>query len=271
LAGRYTDLKQAYAGPADKAQHFTPRVGLSISIDKETSVYALYDQAFVPQTGVLTSGAKVQPITGNNMEVGVKKQWFGGRWSTGLTGYRIVKNNELIADPTQAPTSGLSIELGQKLVEGIEFDMKGTIIRGLTLVANYAYTDSRVLKVAEGVTTLKEGDLIPGFAKHTANAWLTYRVPHGALKGFGISGGVTFLGERATYWDPSPEGGQQLPDYVKVDAGLSWENEKINITANAFNLLNEYLYSGSYYSWLGAYNWQTDSPRNLRLTIGYKF
>lgn len=271
LAGRYTDLKQAYAGPADKAQHFTPRAGLSVSIDKQLAVYGLYDQAFVPQTGILSNGGKVQPITGNNMELGVKKQWMNGRWSTGLTVYRILKNNELIADPNEAPASGLSIELGQKVSEGVEFDLKGSITRGLTLVANYAYTDSRVLKVAEGITTLKEGDVVPGFAKHTANAWLVYRVQRGALKGFGISGGATFLGDRATYWDPSPTGGTELPDYVKVDGGLSWENNKINISANVFNVLDEYLYSGSYYSWLSSYYWQTDAPRNLRLSVTYKF
>jgi iron complex outermembrane recepter protein len=271
LAGRYTDLKQAYAGPADKAQHVTPRAGLSFSFDKQTAVYALYDQAFVPQTGILTNGDKVQPITGNNMELGVKRQWFEGRWTTSVTGYRIIKNNELIADPTQAPASGLSIEMGQKMVEGIEFDLRGTVARGLTLVANYAYTNSKVLKVADGVTAVKEGDVVPGFAKHTANAWLTYRVQRGVLKGFGISAGTTFLGDRATYWDPSPAGGQQLKDYIKVDAGLSWENEKLSINANVFNVLNEYLYSGSYYAWLNAYNWQTDPPRNLRFSIGYKF
>lgn len=271
LAGRYTDLKQAYAGPADKAQHFTPRVGLSFSIDKQTAVYALYDQSFVPQTGILTNGHKVQPITGNNMELGIKKQWFDGRWSTGLTGYRIIKNNELIADPTQSPTSGLSIELGQKLVEGIEFDLRGTITHGLTVMVNYAYTNSKVLKVADGVTALKEGDLVPGFSKHTANAWLTYRVQKGVLKGFGISAGATFLGDRATYWDPSPEGGQQMKDYMKIDAGLSWENEKLSMNLNVFNVLNEYLYSGSYYAWMKAYYWQADPPRNFRFSIGYRF
>lgn len=271
LAARYTDLKQAYAGPDDKAQHFTPRAGLSVSIDKVTAVYALYDQAFVPQTGILTSGAKVKPITGNNMEAGVKRQWLGGRWTSGLTVYRILKNNELIADPFQPPTSGLSIEMGQKVSEGVEVDIKGNIVRGLTLVANYAYTDSRVLKVADGITSIKAGDVVPGFAKHTANAWLTYRVQEGALKGFGILGGMSFLGNRATYWDPSPNPSQQLPDYIKMDGGLSWENEKISITANVFNMLNQYLYSGSYYAWNASYYWQTDPPRNLRLSVSYNF
>jgi iron complex outermembrane receptor protein len=271
LAGRFTDLKQAYAGPADKAQRFTPRAGLSFSFDRQTAIYALYDQAFVPQTGILTNGDKVQPVTGNNMEIGVKRQWMNGRWTTGLTGYRIIKNNELIADPAQAPTSGLSIEMGQKLVQGVEFDLRGTITRGLNIVVNYAYTNSTILELAPGITTLKEGDVVPGFAKHTANAWLTYRIQSGVLKGFGISGGASFLGDRATYWDPSPTGGQGIKDYFKVDAGLSWEGEKMSINANVFNVLNEYLYSGSYNAWLKAYSWQTDPPRNLRLSVAYRF
>ncbi len=271
LAGRYTDLKQAYAGPDDKAQHFTPRAGLSITVNKSTAVYALYDQAFVPQTGTLSNGGKVRPITGNDMEAGIKKQWADGRWTTGLTAYRILKMNELTADPNQPPTSGLSIVLGEKVSQGVELDIKGRIARGLNLVANYAFTDAKVLSVADGVTSVKAGDLVPGFAKHTANAWLVYRIQSGALKGLGISAGATFLGDRATYWEQSPDPGIKLPDYFKLDAGLSWENDRIHITANVFNVLNQYLYSGSYYSWLKAYYWQADPPRNLRLTVGYNF
>lgn len=271
LAGRYTDLKQAYAGPDDKAKHFTPRVGLSVSLNEQTAVYALYDQAFVSQTGILSDGGKVQPITGNNTEAGVKKQWAGGRWSSGLTVYRILKNNELIADPNKAPNSGFSIELGQKVAQGVEMDVKGEIAKGFNIIVNYAYTDSRVLKVAAGVTTMKAGDVVPGFARHTANAWLTYRVQAGALKGFGVNAGTTFLGDRQTYWEAAPDPRQKIKDYVKVDAGVSWEGDKVRVGLNVFNLLDEYLYSGSYYSYNKAYYWQTEAPRNFRLSVGYSF
>ena len=117
LAGRYTDLRQSYARVEDKAKHFTPRVGLSASINKQLSVYALYDQAFIPQTGTLANGGKVQPITGNNIELGMKKDWKGG-WNTTLAIYRIIKNNELTSDPNDA-SNVLSIELGQKRAQGI--------------------------------------------------------------------------------------------------------------------------------------------------------
>ena len=278
LAGRYTDLSQsAWGGAPDHAKHFTPRVGLSASLNKQTSIYALYDQAFVPQTGIKSDGGKVQPITGNNAEFGIKRDWAAG-WSSTLALYRILKNNELTADPFD-PLSGKSIELGQKRAQGIEFDLRGTLLPGLNLIANYAYTDSRVNKVSEGVTYPAEGSIVPGFAKHTFNTWLTYTIQQGALHGTGFSAGYTALLDRATYWEAAPDPTKELKDYFKLDAGLFWQKDKIRIAANVFNLLDKYLYSGSYESWMTdqdgnyhpMYSWQTEAPRNYRLSIAYRF
>jgi len=278
VALRYTDLQQsAWGGSPDKAEHVTPRVGFSASLNKQLSVYGLYDQAFIPQTGIMADGGKIQPVTGNNMEIGIKKDWFGG-WNTTLSVYRILKNNELTADPTN-PTSGLSIELGQKRAQGVEFDLRGTILPGLNLIANYAYTDSRVVEVAEGVTYPEEGSIVPGFAKHTMNTWLTYKLQNGALKGLGFSAGYTCLLDRATYWEAAPDPDKEMENYFKLDAGLFWQKDKIKVTANVFNVLNEYLYSGSYESWMTdangvsspLYSYQTEAPRNVRIGIAYFF
>ncbi len=272
LAGRYTNVKQSeWGGEAKSAKHFTPRVGLSVSLNSVTSAYALYDQAFIPQSGRLANGGDVQPITGNNIEAGIKRDWAGGKWNSTVSVYRILKNNELVADPNSPPASGLSIELGQKRSQGVEFDVKGTIIDRLGVIVNYAYTDSRVVKVAEGITDVEEGDIVPGFAKHTANTWLNYKIQNGPFKGTGFSAGFTYLTGRETYWDPSPDPNQNLPDYFKLDAGAFWEKNNIRVTVNVFNILDEYLYSGSYYPFLNAYYWQTDAPRNVRFSIGYKF
>ncbi len=161
--------------------------------------------------------------------------------------------------------------LGQKRSEGIEFDLHGTIANGLSLVANYALTNSEVTKVSPGVTVAKVGDVVPGYAKHTANGWLSYKVQSGALRGAGVSAGITWLAGRHTAWEVSPDPLQKLPDYTKVDAGIFWESSKIRVTANVFNVFDKYIYSGSYYSWLNAYYWQTEAPRNVRFSIAYNF
>ncbi|WP_207533680.1 TonB-dependent siderophore receptor [Desertivirga arenae] len=276
LAGRYTYVSQSnYGGAPQTAKHFTPRVGLSVSVDDQTSVYGLYDQAFVPQNAILTSGEAAKPITGNNTEFGVKKDWFGGKWNTTLSAYKITKNHEVTTD---AFNQGRSIEIGQKVAQGIEFDVRGEILKGLNLTANYAYTDAKVTKVNEGVgeSIAVEGQRTPGSSKHTVNSWLNYKVLSGPIKGSGLSGGFTYLVDRATttFSKTNPE--QNLPDYFKLDAGAFWEKNNLRLTFNAFNILDRYLYNGGYYPanyyfTSEVYYWQAEAPRNYRLSVAYKF
>jgi iron complex outermembrane recepter protein len=65
LAGRFTHVKESTYGTVLENSKFTPRVGLSVSISPQTSAYGLYDQTFIPQSGVLRSGQLLQPVTGN--------------------------------------------------------------------------------------------------------------------------------------------------------------------------------------------------------------
>jgi len=272
LAARYTDISQSrYGGAPVSAKRVTPRFAISTSINSETSVYGLFDQSFLPQSGRLSSGKDVRPVTGNNFELGIKRSWGGGRWNTTLAAYRIIKENELTADPNSPPNENLSIELGQKRTEGIEFDLSGSPLPGLNMTANYAYTDSRVTEVAEGVTELKVGDIVPGFARHTANAWLSYTLQRGPLAGFGLSSGFTLQEGREINSRNGLDPTQVLPTYFKLDAGISWKKDNIQVGLNVFNLLNEYLYSGAYYSYSKAYYWQTEAPRNARFSVTYKF
>lgn len=271
LAGRYTQVKQsAWGGAADEAKRVTPRIGLSVSVDRNTSVYALYDEAFVPQGGRIKDGSKVRPITGGNLEFGIKRDWFNGRWNTTASIYRITKKNELTSDPNEPPTSGYSVVMGEKRAEGVEFDVRGTIVKGLNVVANYAFTDAKITAVTPGVS-FKVGDVVPGFAKHTVNSWLNYKISNGILKGVGISGGFTWLMDRATSEWSTVKTEQELPDYFKLDGGIFWEKDKIRLTLNVFNITDKYIYTGSYYDWLNAYYWQAESPRTVRFGISYKF
>lgn len=269
LAGRYTSAQNTtYYDGVSKANRFTPRVGISYSVDNATSVYALYDQSFVPQSGIRRDGKSVLPITGNNMELGIKRDWFNGKWSSSVSVYRITKNNQTATDPASIP-GGTSyvLQLGQTRTKGVELDIRGELLRGLNFIGNYAYTDSRVSKDDAGAS-VKNGAMVPGYAKHTSNAWLTYRAQQGVLKGFGISGGFTYLVDRTTWTSGAALGKDDLPNYFKVDGGLSWEKNKIGITVNVFNLLDKYLYSGAYY---GVYYWQAEAGRNFRAGLTYKF
>ncbi|WP_106917697.1 TonB-dependent siderophore receptor [Chryseobacterium aurantiacum] len=267
LAARYTNVKEVNYGTKAEANRITPRIGLSYSINQNMSAYALYDQSFVPQAGLFRNGTTASPLTGSNIEVGVKKDWFAGKWNTTLSLYNINKNNEITGDPdlTDNPNGKYSILLGKTRVQGVEFDLKGEIVKGFNAIFNYAFTEN---KYTETTASAKKGDRVPGYAKHTANGWLNYTFSDNILEGFGLSFGGTYMADRSS-WNWGSTNTLQMADYVKFDAGASWENSKFRVNLNVFNIFNRYLYSGSPYA--GYYYYQADAPRNFRISIGYKF
>ena len=62
-----------------------------------------------------------------------------------------------------------------------------------------------------------------------------------------------------------------LPDYFRLDGGVSYQLNKIGFNVLVNNILNKYLYSGSPYTWGGYYYWQSEPGTNLRLSVNYKF
>ena len=272
LAARYTETKQIDYGTPSQATRFTPRFGLSANINKQTSAYALFDQSFLPQSGIRRDGKSILPVTGNNIEFGIKKDWFGGKWNTTASIYRILQNNQTLSDPTNQSNEFYIVQLGQTQTQGIEFDLRGQILPGLNVIANYALNDSKITKAdTSKASQATVGNKVPGYAKHTANTWLTYRIQKGDLSGFGVNAGFTYLADRTTWsWGPASEQ-QALPSYFKLDGGLSYEKDRFTITANVFNILNAYLFSGDYYGYGKVYDYQIEAGRNFRLGVNYHF
>ncbi|PZP45578.1 MAG: TonB-dependent siderophore receptor, partial [Pseudopedobacter saltans] len=270
LAGRYTTDKEVSYGTPTSGNRFTPRIGLSASLDKWTSVYALFDQTYVPQSGMRRDGKSVKPMTGNNLEFGVKKEWANGKWGSNLSIYRILKNNQTSSDPANAPNEVYVVQFGQTKTQGIEFDIHGEVLPGLNLMANYAYTDSKISKAdSSSASQLTIGNKVPGYAKHVINAWGSYTFREGVLNGFGINLGYNFQGDRTTWSWAGASGDLALPDYIKFDGGLFWTNNKLRITATMMNITNRYLYSGASYGTY--YYYQAEAGRNFRLSLDVNF
>ncbi|QES90711.1 TonB-dependent receptor [Rhizosphaericola mali] len=270
LAGRYTSDREVSYGTPTSGNRFTPRVGLSASLDKWTSVYALFDQTYVPQSGIRRDGQTVKPVTGNNLEFGFKKDWAEGKWGSTFSIYRILKNNQTSNDPANTPSEVYVVQFGQTKTQGIEFDIHGEVLPGFNVMANYALTDSKITKAdSSSASQLTIGDKVPGYAKHVINGWGSYEFQKGFLKGFGLNLAYNFQGHRTT-WSWSGASGQlALPDYIKFDGGLFWKNDKMRITATMMNLMNRYLYSGASYG--SYYYYQAEAGRNFRLSLDVNF
>lgn len=263
IAGRFTTAQTGdpYSGTTDD-QRFTPRFGLSVTPIKNLSVYALYDQAFVPQGGFDYKGKAFDPITGDNKEAGIKRDWFGGRWNTTLSVYQITKNNVLTQDPEHI---NFSIQLGQTQTKGAELDITGRIVDGLDVTINYAYTDSKVTKDTDPA---RVGVRVAGATKHIQNTWISYRIQNGILKGLGASVGYQFQGDRSS-WYVFDGTEKSLPDYFRLDGSVHYTHNNLRLALNVNNILDDYLYSGAPYS--NYYYWQAEAGRNLRLSMTYSF
>lgn len=269
LAARYNSANIFAYGDQSQDDKITPRVGLSFNILPDFTFYALYDQAFTPQYGQSYNNQKFDPLESVDLEGGLKKQWFGGKLNTGLTFYQITKNNYLVSDLEHADENGnyrYSTQTGEVQSKGIEFDMQGQITPSINVVFNYAHTD---VEITEDTNEENIGNSIAGHAKHITNGWVNYSfLPGTTLEGFAVSLGYQYQVDRST-WSWGAENEAVLPNYFRMDGGISWSNEHFGINLNVNNILNEYLYSGAAYA--DYLYWQSEPGTNARLTVTYRF
>jgi iron complex outermembrane receptor protein len=269
LAARYNSANIFAYGAQSQDEKITPRAALSFNILPDFTFYALYDQAFTPQYGQSYNNEKFDPLESVDIEGGLKKHWFGGKLKTSLTFYQITKNNYLVSDLEHADENGnyrFSTQTGEVQSKGIEFDMQGQITPAINVVFNYANTD---VEITEDTNVDNIGDSVAGHAKHITNGWVNYSFLSGtALDGFAVSLGYQYQVDRST-WAWSAENQAVLPNYFRMDGGLSWSNDHFGVNLNINNILDEYLYSGAAYA--DYLYWQSEPGINGRLTLTYRF
>lgn len=269
LGGRFTHYENGTTGTVMKDNVFTPRAGLTIQPFANTSIYVLYDQSFVAQTGTDFFGARFKPVTGNNFEVGLKREWFAKRLFTQLAAYNIVKNNALTGDPDHL---NYNIQRGQIRTRGLELDIIGSVTENLNIMANYAYTDAEITKDTKPEVVGQRGQA----PRHAYNLWAKYMINSGALNGLGLGLGGSYYEDQYGGWTTkkNPDDVEKLVDFKSLNAALYYKTGKLNFTLNVDNLTDEFNFLGSFnykkgtngewvYIALPGINW--------RLSVAYKF
>lgn len=262
LAGRYTTLKQHSFGTYSNDKKFTPRIGLSVSVANNLAIYGLYDQSFVAQQGMDSANKPFIPLTGTNIEAGVKKQWFGGKWNTTVSVYNITRNNLISYIPGP---EFKAIQTGQTRTRGAEVDLAGEILPALNAIVNYAYNTAEITK-DEDPTKIGGPVDGPGFPKHISNAWLTYQLRLNKTGGLGFSAGYQFMAGRP----------HDLPDYSRIDAGVHWVAGQLRLGFLANNLFDRYVYTGAPFEYNNDYSsteyyFVAEPGINFRITAAYRW
>lgn len=266
LAARYTSVRTSNdvlgLSTTSDDHALTPRVGLSYSLSPSLSVYGLYDRSLTPQAGVTSGGAAIAPLRGTNREIGLKKNWLDGRWTSTLAVYRITRSGIVATDPND---SRYRLQVGENHAQGVDFDMVGQVVRGLNVVVNYAYNDS---KIDQDLNPLLVGARTPLYVKHVQNTWLNYELPARVARGLSFSLGYQYqAGRGGRYAVATP---YDIPNYFRLDGGVGWQSPHLKLNLLVNNILNKGLIATP---WLrnGLYYWVPQSPINGRLSASYVF
>ncbi|WP_158280804.1 TonB-dependent receptor [Pararcticibacter amylolyticus] len=270
IGGRYTYYSNGSDASPKKDKVFTPRAGLVISPLENTSVYALYDQSFLQQGGRAFSGEEFKPLTGDNIEFGVKREWLGRALFTQISVFRITKNNLLTNDPDNI---GYSVQTGQVRSTGFETDILGRLSANFSVVANYSYINAKVTKDnnADLIGTRQVNPV------HTFNVWLRYKVESGLLQGVGAALGTSYYADRyiTTVKKQTSDPQRKLPDFKSTDAAIYYSKGSFSTALNVDNIGNTYNYSANNFNGNrgaeGEFYIKSLPGRNYRLSVAVKF
>lgn len=169
----------------------SPNAGVVYQPTQNVSFYASYSESFSPNfatnqfTGAVVA---VDSREGQQFEAGVKGSYFDGLLSLNASYFDLNFTNAINgADPL----TGAPIVNGEETSKGFEFDATVQFAKGINLIFNYANIDSEISRSENN-----QGNTPLGVPQDSANLWSTYEFTDGTLKGLGIGGGFTYVGDR---------------------------------------------------------------------------
>lgn len=208
---------------------FTYRAGLVYLFDDGIAPYVSYSTSFQPGLGDTFNGAALKPVTAQSAEAGIKYQPAGQSSFAMLSVYNLTQQN--VVEPDYAhPQGNFVTQTGEVRVRGVELSGVADLGSGLNLTAAYTYMDGTILSSDQGYA----GNRAQNVPRHMASLWLDKTLQQGLLKGFGIGGGVRFIGQQ--YGDEANT--LRLPSNTLVDAAIHYDISRWRFSLNAQNLFD---------------------------------
>jgi iron complex outermembrane receptor protein len=208
------------------------------------------------------------PGGGPYVEVAPLKPEFAQIWEGGIkmkplenltltaAGYHVVKQNVSVYLP-----NGFNLEqAGSQRSQGVELSALGNLTERLSLIANYAYTDTRM---SDPGNPAVDGQRALNVPYNTANAWVRYDLIANECRTLGLGLGAVHVGERLGDYYSS----LVLPRYTRWDAGVFYRRGRMDL-----NLFVENLFDAEYYtSSINQYEVFPGAPINVRGQLLWRF
>lgn len=230
--------------------HLSPRIGATLDVVKGVALFAGYATAFRAPFGFIGTVSPM-PETSSNIEGGVKLALAGTGLSGTIAVFRQTHDNVVTADPANV---GFYIQSGRQRARGVEVDMVWEPTPAFSLLANYAYTDTRDNGVAPGDRLIR----VPESSGRIA---ARYRVLHGPAKGLAIGAGISAFTSRELTLPNTIA----VPGYAAIDAQASYDIGRFTLGASVVNLGNRRAFDP--YSYLGYPVVAPNQPRSAYVTL----
>ena len=248
---------------------FIPRVGLIVEASENINLYSTWVKGFQPQGANIQSdpdryGGPFDYMKSELYEVGLKTEWFNKRLSATLAIFKITQENSLEQSP-KAGKADWRVPVDEES-NGFELDVAGQILPNFSVVANYAYTDARIVKLKEEGAIKDLNVQRPSTPRHAANLWTKYIFENGSLKGLGAGIGVSYASERLGQVGRRATAAS-YPDYTLLNAVLYYKVKDVQLQLNVNNVLNR-----TY--WISGYDNLRNfpgAPRNINASVTYRF
>ncbi|MGK5011710.1 TonB-dependent siderophore receptor [Janthinobacterium sp. MDB2-8] len=246
---------------------FTPYAGLVYDLDQHHSVYASGTQIFQPQSVLDVRGNTLPPLSGTNLEVGVKGEYFGGRLNASGALFRIKQNNRAMADEVNCPTGGAiycARAAGQVLSEGVDLQLSGSPLPGWQIAGGYTYVLAKYTK--DSVAANIGQRIATDEPKQLFKLYTTVQLS-GSLARWNMGASVTAQDKiyRRDKAYLTQQGGYAI---VGLTAGYRL-SEQLQLRVNIDNVLDRRYYQGLGYSWSGGLE-RYGAPRSVLLSLNYK-
>ncbi|MCP1246667.1 TonB-dependent siderophore receptor [Acetobacter cerevisiae] len=220
---------EKYAGKSPQPQHaFTWRAGIVYKFNFGLSPYFSYSTSFVPQNTTNYLGQPFSPLTGKQLEAGLKYKIPNRDILLTAAAFHIDEDHYLIGDLVH----GGSMDAGRVKSQGFELSANANITENLKLIATYSFTDIRYAKTNKtskrinpytgsgyGTAISQEGMSVPQIPRNMFSVFFDYKLPSKWAKGFGVNWGMRYTG--FTYADNVES--FKSPDYFLFDIGAHYD------------------------------------------------
>ncbi len=219
------DLARSYQTRNDS--RFTGRGGIIYNFDFGLAPYASYATSYNPVVGInFGTGNLFLPETAQQAEIGLKYQPTGLDARFGVALFDLKRRNVLTTDPNNPQ---LSIQNGEVTSRGLELEALANITRDFKIMASYTNLD---LFVSRDLDTTLIGTVPTSTPRQLASLWTDYTFREGPWSGFGLGGGVRYVGSSFA----NTANNLSVPSVVLGDLAVHYEWDGWRAAVNFINV-----------------------------------